>query len=103
MKVKSDDEVGYIVECHLTYPPNLHDAHSDYPMAPEHLTVASEMLSPFATNIKDSHWKPTQNLVPNLLDKTKYVTHYRNLQLYVKHGLIVTKFTALYHLPRDGG
>ena len=91
MKVKSDDEVGYIVECDLTYPPNLHDAHSDYPMAPEHLTVASEMLSPFATSIKDSHWKPTQKLVPNLLDKTKYVTHYRNLQLYVKHGLIVTK------------
>jgi len=25
------------------------------------------------------------------MSKTKYVTHYRNLQFYVKHGLIVTK------------
>ena len=36
-------------------------------------------------------WIPTKKLVPNLLDKTNYVTHYRNLQLYVRHGLVVTK------------
>jgi len=29
--------------------------------------------------------------VPNLLDKQKYVVHYRNLQLYKKHGLFITK------------
>jgi len=93
MKLKPDDEVGYIVECDLTYPSNLHDAHSDYLTAPEHLTVTSEMLSPFAANIKDSHWKPTQKLVPNLLDKTKYVTHYRNLQLYVTKIHRILSFT----------
>ena len=32
-----------------------------------------------------------EKLVPNLSNKTNYVTHYRNLQFYVKHGLIVTK------------
>ena len=29
--------------------------------------------------------------MPNLLNKKKYVAHYRNLQLYTKHGLIITK------------
>jgi len=81
MKLKPDGEVGYIVECDLTYPPNLHNSHSDYPIVPEHVTITSEMLSTFATNIKDSRWKPIQKLVHSLLDKTKYVTHYRNLQL----------------------
>ena len=36
-------------------------------------------------------WVPTRKLVPNLLDKQKYVVHYRNLQLYKKHGLVITK------------
>lgn len=91
--IKADAEVGYIIECDLAYPPHLHDSHNDYPMAPDHLTVTRDMLSPFALNLLDPKrtWKPTQKLVPNLLDKTKYVTHYRNLQLYVRHGLVITK------------
>ena len=32
-----------------------------------------------------------QKLVPNLLNKHKYVVHHRNLQLYVKLGMRVTK------------
>ena len=30
-------------------------------------------------------------LVPNLIDKKKYVVHYRNLNLYIKLGMKVTK------------
>jgi len=91
--VKADAEVGYIIECDLTYPAHLHDSHNDYPMAPRHLTVTRDMLSPFAESLLDPSrpWIPTKKLVPNLLNKTKYVTHYRNLQLYVSHGLVVTK------------
>ena len=67
--------------------------HSDYPMAPEHLTVTKDMLSPYAKELCDAQrpWTPTEKLIPNLMNKTNYVTHYRNLQFYVKHGLVVTK------------
>ena len=93
--VAPDSDTGYIIECDLEYPAHLHDLHNDYPMAPEHLTVTRDMLSPFALGLLEADprrpWIPTQKLVPNLLDKTKYVVHYRNLQLYVKHGLKVIK------------
>jgi len=39
MSISADSEHGYIVECDLTYPTHIHDAHSDYPLAPEHLTI----------------------------------------------------------------
>jgi len=62
-------------------------------MAPEHLTVTRHMLSDYAVNLLDPDrpWAPSEKLVPNLLNKKKYVAHYRNLQLYTKHGLIITK------------
>jgi len=91
MAITENSPIGYIVECDLEYPTTLHDNHSDYPLAPEHLTVASEMLSPFVQNLIRPGWKPTKKLIPNLYNKTKYVTHYRNLQFYINHGLIVTK------------
>ena len=89
--IPTDSEIGYIIECDLTYPHHLHHLHNDYPMAPEHMTVTRDMLSDYALDISGKQWKPSQKLVPNLNDKTKYVCHYRNLQFYIQHGLICTK------------
>jgi len=90
MDIPFNSDTGYIIECDLTYPESLHHLYNDYPMAPDHLTVSPDMLSDFCDEIKAPKRKPTKKLVPNLYDKTNYVYHYRNLQFYVKHGLIVT-------------
>lgn len=34
---------------------------------------------------------PVKKLIPNLMDKTKYVLHYRNLKLYLSLGLKIKK------------
>jgi len=89
--IPPDGDTGYIIECDLIYTDHLHQLHSDYPLAPEHLTVNAEMLSPLARQFMDNEWKSSKKLILNLLNKNKYVTHYRNLQFYLNHGLIVTK------------
>jgi len=76
MDIPQDSPTGYIVDCDLEYPSTLHNSHSDYPLAPEHLTVTKDMLSPFAQNLIGQDWRPTNKLIPNLYDKTNYVTHY---------------------------
>ena len=77
------DQLGYILEVDLEYPKELHDKHNLYPLAPEHVHVTDDMLSPF----QREHFPPIpgsiRKLVPNLHNKEKYVVHYRNLQLYV--------------------
>jgi len=92
MSIPPYGDPGYIIECDLIYPDHLHPLHSDYPLAPQHLTVNAEMLSPFTSQFINKESKSSKKkLIPNLLNKNKYVTHYRNLQFDSNHGLIVTK------------
>jgi len=92
--VTADSPIGYIVECDLEYPTHLHDLHNAYPLAPEHLCIGEDMLSDAhkfmlaATECR--HLKCTK-LVSNLRDKSHYVTHYRCLQFYLDHGLVLTR------------
>ena len=39
-----------------------------------------------------------KKLIPNLGKKTKYVLHYRNLQLYLSLGMKLTKFNRVLNL-----
>ena len=55
------------------------------------MTVSRNVLSNFTLSMTGKNWKPTQKLVPNLFHKTKYRCHYRNLQFYIRHGLILKK------------
>ena len=52
------------------------------------------MLSDYCKKISDEYRikvGDVMKLVPNLGDKTNYVLHYRNLQLYLSLGIKLTK------------
>ena len=63
-----------ILEVDLDYPKSLHDEHNDYPLAPERMTI-----------------NKVNKLVPNLNNKKNYVIHYKNLKLYERLGLKISK------------
>ena len=83
------DHYGYILEVDLKYPEHLHDSHSDYPLAAEKLKITKEMLSADSFSLINNH--VTSELSSNLYDRTSYVVHYENRQLYLKHGLQLVK------------
>ncbi|GFS36674.1 uncharacterized protein NPIL_109911 [Nephila pilipes] len=71
LNLSDESDVGYILEVHLDYPPDLHDKHSDFPLAPENKPPP---------NCKEPR------LLTTLEPKTKYVLHDSNLKLYLKLG-----------------
>ena len=63
-------------------------------MAPEKLAASSDMLSKYCKGIADGYKikvGDVKKLIPDLGNKTKYVLHYRNLQLYLSLGIKLTK------------
>ena len=86
--------IGYILEVDLEYPDELHVLHNDYPLAPEKLAISYDMLSDYCKKIADEYEikvGDVKKLIPNLGNKTKYVLHYRNLQLYLSLEMKLTK------------
>ena len=92
--VDPQGETGFFVDCSIGYPVSLHDAHSDFPLAPTHITITKDMLSPASIRLEEQlgqKFNPCRKLAPTLLDKENYVCHSSNLQFHVRHGLIVKK------------
>ena len=88
--------IDYILEVDIEYPSQFHKSHNDYPLAPEKLEISQNMLTKYCFNIVNEYGikignKLVNKLVPNLGNKSKYVVHYRNLQLYLSLGRKLTK------------
>jgi hypothetical protein len=107
MMLDDHDDKGYIFEVDIEYPQELHDLHNDYPLAPESMQIDSNMLSDHAKKlleiIESKHDDKNKKLTPTLLNKSKYVVHYRNLKFYLDQGMILKRFIALYHSHKPHG
>ena len=92
-KYKEDSKTGVILEVDLEYPQELHDLHSDCPLAPEKdESNKRDVISPCCESIKEKSKisiGQVHKLIPTLKKKEEYVLHYRNLQLYTNLGLKV--------------
>ena len=91
---KENSSKGIILEVDLEYSKELHNLHNEYPCAPENKIITDNMLSDYAKKFKAEHTVSSgkvPKLVTTLYDKEKYVSHYRNLQLYLSLGLKIKK------------
>ena len=86
--------IGYILEVDLEYCKGLHNSHSDYPLCPEKIEVAPDMLFKYCKDVADWYGIKVggvKKLIPNLGDKVKYVVHYKNLKYYLSFGMKLVK------------
>ena len=90
MKMKWNSKKGWILEVDLEYPTHLHNAHNDYPLAPEKKVIKPEQMSEYQRRLMadlDLTMPNTEKLVLTLEEKEKYVTHCSNLQFYLRQGM----------------
>ena len=104
MKMKCNSKKGWILEVDLEYPAHLHDAHNDYPLAPEKKVIKPEQMSEYQRRLMadlDLTMLKTEKLMLTLEDKEKYVTHYSNLQFYLRHGMRLKKVHRVIEFDQE--
>ena len=103
--ISKQSSIGYILKVDLEYPDELHKLHDYYPLSPEKLAIPYD-LSDYCKKIADKHGikvGDVKKLISNLGDKTNYVVHYRNLQLYVSLGIKLTKSHKVLKFKQSDG
>ena len=103
--ISEKSPIGYILEVDLEYPDELHVLHNDYSLAPEKLAIPYDMLSDYCKKIAGEYEikvGDVKKLIPNLGDKTNYVLHYRNIQLYLSLGMKLTKIHKVLKFKPSG-
>lgn len=114
--IPEDGEEGYVLECDLSYPEELHDEHNCYPLCPENILIEDEDLSPHSQQLykklnarRHKRFKSreiipkrikSKKLVPNLRSKKNYVIHYRHLQLCLKLGMKVERIHRIMNFKQ---
>ena len=96
--ISEKSSIGYILDIDLEYPDKLHVLPIDHPLAPEKLAISCDMLSDYCKKVGDEYEikvGDVEKLIPNLCNKTNYVLHYRNRQLYLSLGMKLTKIHRL--------
>ena len=89
-----EDEYGYLVQCDLSYPEELHDSHNNFPLAAETMTITYEDLSSYSKRVlaelrgeRKARAYKAEKLCATLREKNNYVCHGLNLQFYLQRGL----------------
>jgi len=102
--MKENAKKGCNLEVDLEYPPELHEEHNSYPLAPEKKAVKKEWMSDYQKGLmKDLDLKPpdSKKLLLTLQDKKDYVVYYRNLQFYLKQGMKLKRMHRVLEFEQE--
>ena len=78
--------------------------HDDYPLAPEKLAMSYDTLSNCCKKIANKYGRKVgdiKKLVSKLDNKSNYILHYRNLQLYLLFGMKLIKTHKIVNLKQS--
>ena len=91
--LKNEQDIGYIMEVDLFYPDNLHDAHDQYPLAPNKVNITEDMLSEHQKQLASKLCCKIggEKLCLTLSDKKNYISHYRLIRQCLDLGMKLGK------------
>ena len=91
LNTPNDNEIGYFVECDLSYLDNIKEKTKFFPFCPENKLSPQDKFTIYLNQMKPDRYTPCKNLICDWTDKKIYLVHCRLLKFYVRLGTIVDK------------
>ena len=91
LNTPDDSEIGYFLEVDLKYPDNIKQKTKYFPFCPENIKIDPNKYNEYMNSIKPENYTKSKKLICDWTDKKKYLIHYRMLNFYVRHGMVVEK------------
>ena len=91
INTRDDTDIGYFVEVDLKYPDNIKQKTKNFPFASVNKKINPDNFSDYMKENLPNTYIQNKKLICDLSDKKNYLIHYRMLNFYVRHGMIVDK------------
>ena len=91
LNTPDDSDIGYFVEVDLKYPDNIKQKTKNFPFASVNKKIIFDNFNDYMKEIKPDTYIQTKKLICDWSDKKNYLVHYRMLNFYIRHGMIVDK------------
>ena len=95
LNTPDDSDFGYLIEVDLKYPDNIKEKTKNFPFCPENKKIKPEKFNDYMKEIKPDAHTQTKKLMCDKSIKKNYLTHYRMLKFYIRHGMIVDKVHSI--------
>ena len=91
LNTPDDSDIGYFIEADLIYPDNIKERTKNLPFAPVNRKINPDNFNDYMKEIRPDTYVQSSKLICDWSDKKNYLIHYRMLNFYVRHGMIVDK------------
>ena len=91
LNTPDDADIGYFVEVDLKCPDDIKEKTKNFPFCPKIKKINPDKYIDYMNKIKPRNYTKSKMLICDWTDKKKYLNHYRMLNFYVRHGMIVEK------------
>ena len=95
LNTSDDNEIGYFLEVDLKYTDNIKEKTKKFPFCPENKKIKTNKYNDYMNKIKPTNYTKSKKLRCDWTNKKKYLSHYRMLKFYKRHGMIGEKIHEL--------
>ena len=91
LNTPDEGDFGYFVEVYLRNPDNVKEKAKNFPFCPENKNIHKDKYNDYMKKIKSKIYTIAKKLICDWTDKKNYLVHYKMLEFFVRHGMIVDK------------
>ena len=101
LNTPDDSDIGFFFEVEYTYQDNIKEKTKIFPFCPGNKFIHKEKYNDYMKKTQPKRYTKPKKLICDWTVKKNYFIHYRLLNFYVRHGMVVEKIHEIISLEQS--